>query len=41
MEDMTEEDFLKIGIASVGVRLRIKQCCRNHVKGKKNCALCI
>lgn len=32
VEEMTDEDFIKLGIVSIGIRLKIKQACRNHKK---------
>jgi len=32
---MSDEDFAKLGIGTLGARLKIKQACKNFVKGER------
>ena len=38
---MTDSDFEKLGITSMGIKLKIKQACRNRKKGNCILILCI
>lgn len=31
--ELTEKDFEKLGVTAIGLQLRLKQACRNHLQG--------
>lgn len=32
--ELTEKDFEKLGVTAIGLQLRLKQACRNHLQAK-------